>query len=245
MQLAHVVSARTFICQQTKSSKLSRRVEQGSQKPADALAALSAFEAKLNKVREDRENMVKAKGALEMAEPIITGTHAAKLDVAVEELSDLKDGRLNVLSGVWQSLTPLYNAIEEMKEKTWLSVQPPQLKQLPAKYRSYESYDYAKRTMHNYSKMNMIVVELKSEALKERHWKQLMKELRVSWNLSELTLGQVWDADLLRYESAIKQVLLVAQGELALEEFLKQVREYWQSFEVDLVNYQNKTKLIR
>lgn len=71
--------------------------------------------------------------------------------------------------------------------------------------------------------MNMIVVELKSDALKERHWKQLMKELRVSWNLSELTLGQVWDADLLRYESAIKQVLLVAQGELALEEFLKQV----------------------
>lgn len=69
----------------------------------------------------------------------------------------------------------------------------------------------------------MIVVELKSDALKERHWKQLMKELRVSWNLSELTLGQVWDADLLRYESAIRQVLLVAQGELALEEFLKQV----------------------
>ncbi|VDK17416.1 unnamed protein product [Anisakis simplex] len=220
----------------------------GSQKPTDALASLAAFEAKLNKVKEDRENMVKAKGALEMNEPIVAGSHAAKLDVAVEELSDLK--------GVWQSLTPLYNAIEEMKEKTWLSVQPrklrqnldellAQLKQLPAKYRSYESYDYAKRMMHNYSKMNMIVVELKSEALKERHWKQLMKELRVSWNISELTLGQVWDADLLRYESAIKQVLLVAQGELALEEFLKQVREYWQSFEVDLVNYQNKTKLIR
>lgn len=71
--------------------------------------------------------------------------------------------------------------------------------------------------------MNMIVVDLKSDALKERHWKQLMKQLRVSWNLSDLTLGQVWDADLLRYESAIKQVLLVAQGELALEEFLKQV----------------------
>lgn len=116
----------------------------------------------------------------------------------------------------------------------------------------------------------MVVVELKSEALKERHWKHLMKELRVSWNLSDLTLGQIWDTDLLRYESAIKQVLLVAQGELALEEFLKQVnvvpveqirfkirkfffvidccfqvREYWQSFEIDLVNYQSKTKLIR
>ncbi|VBB28797.1 unnamed protein product, partial [Acanthocheilonema viteae] len=221
---------------------------QGTQRPNEALVALATFEAKLSKVKEDRANMVKAKGALEMAEPVFTMSHAAKLDIAVEELSDLK--------GVWQSLMPMYDAVDELKEKTWLSVQPrklrqsldellAQLKQLPAKYRSYDSYEYAKRMLHNYSKMNMIVVELKSDALKERHWKQLMKELRVSWNLSELTLGQVWDADLLRYESAIKQVLLIAQGELALEEFLKQVREYWQSFEVDLVNYQNKTKLIR
>uniref|UniRef100_A0A8R1U2J5 Dynein heavy chain, cytoplasmic n=1 Tax=Onchocerca volvulus TaxID=6282 RepID=A0A8R1U2J5_ONCVO len=221
---------------------------QGTQKPSEALVALATFEAKLNKVKEDRANMVKAKGALEIVEPIFTANHAAKLDTAVEELSDLK--------GVWQSLMPMYDAVDELKEKTWLSVQPrklrqsldellAQLKQLPAKYRSYDSYEYTKRILQNYSKMNMIVVELKSDALKERHWKQLMKELRVSWNLSELTLGQVWDADLLRYESAIRQVLLVAQGELALEEFLKQVREYWQSFEVDLVNYQNKTKLIR
>lgn len=39
--------------------------------------------------------------------------------------------------------------------------------------------------------MNMLVVELKSEALKERHWRQMMKELRVNWNLQDLTLGQV------------------------------------------------------
>ncbi|VDN07087.1 unnamed protein product [Thelazia callipaeda] len=221
---------------------------QGSHRPSDALAALAVFEARLNKVKEDRENMVKAKGALEMTEPLLTTTHGTKLDVAIEELSDLK--------GVWQSLMPMYGAIDELKEKTWLSIQPrklrqsldellAELKQLPAKYRSYDSYEHAKRLLYNYSKMNMIVVELKSDALKERHWKQLMKQLRVSWNLSELTLGQVWDADLLRYDSAIKEVLLVAQGELALEEFLKQVREFWQSFEIDLVNYQNKTKLIR
>ena len=63
---------------------------QGSQKTSDALDALNTFEAKLNKVREDRENMIKAKGALEMAEPLASGAHSAKLDVAIEELSDLK-----------------------------------------------------------------------------------------------------------------------------------------------------------
>ena len=37
----------------------------------------------------------------------------------------------------------------------------------------------------------MLIVELKSDALKDRHWKTLCKQLRVSWVLSELTLGQV------------------------------------------------------
>lgn len=130
--------------------------------------------------------------------------------------------------------------------------------------------------------VNMLVIELKSEALKDRHWKQLMKRLHVNWVLSELTLGQIWDVDLQKNEMVVKDVLLVAQGEMALEEFLKQVerlyslfiknilqlsiqlikilvlfviiihhafgsqiREVWNSYELDLVNYQNKCRLIR
>lgn len=72
--------------------------------------------------------------------------------------------------------------------------------------------------------VNMLVIELKSEALKDRHWKQLMKRLHVNWVLSELTLGQIWDVDLQKNEMVVKDVLLVAQGEMALEEFLKQVK---------------------
>lgn len=36
-----------------------------------------------------------------------------------------------------------------------------------------------------------MVVELKGSSVKERHWKQLMKQLRVVWVLSDLTLRQV------------------------------------------------------
>lgn len=69
----------------------------------------------------------------------------------------------------------------------------------------------------------MLIVELKSEALKERHWKTLMRKLHVNWVLSDLSLGQVWDVDLQKNELIVKDVILVAQGEMALEEFLKQV----------------------
>jgi len=69
----------------------------------------------------------------------------------------------------------------------------------------------------------MLIVELKSDALKERHWKLLMKQLHVNWVLSDLTLGQVWDVNLQKNEAVVKDIILVAQGEMALEEFLKQV----------------------
>ena len=78
-------------------------------------------------------------------------------------------------------------------------------------------------THHCPLQVNMLVTEMKSEALKERHWKQLMKNLRVRWQLHDLTLGQVWAVDLVRNEMVVKDVILVAQGEMALEEFLKMV----------------------
>ena len=74
--------------------------------------------------------------------------------------------------------------------------------------------------------VNVMIVELKSEALKERHWKTLMRRLHVSWVLSDLNLGQVWDVDLQKNEATVKDIILVAQGEMALEEFLKQVLFY-------------------
>lgn len=123
-----------------------------------------------------------------------------------------------------------------------------QLKNFPARLRQYASYEFVQRLLKGYlkvgepglqpglcaqnsclgdcvlsSQINMLVIELKSEALKDRHWKQLMKRLHVNWVVSELTLGQIWDVDLQRNEAVVKDVLLVAQGEMALEEFLKQV----------------------
>ena len=67
----------------------------------------------------------------------------------------------------------------------------------------------------------------------------------VCWALSDLALGTVWDINLLNYESAIKDILMVAQGEKALEEFLKQVSELWKSYTLELINYQNKCQIIK
>ncbi|XP_050702243.1 dynein heavy chain, cytoplasmic-like isoform X2 [Eriocheir sinensis] len=221
---------------------------EGHLRPDEALQRLTIYESKFTRLKDDRDNVAKAKEALELQEPGALNTSEDRMTVAYEELQDLK--------GVWAELAKIWEQIDEMKEKPWLSVQPrklraqldqllTQLKDLPARLRQYASYEFVKRLLQGYTKVNMTIIELKSDALKERHWKTLMKQLHVSWVLSDLTLGQVWDIDLVKNEAIIKNVIITAQGEMALEEFLKQVRESWQSYELDLINYQNKCKLIR
>lgn len=77
-----------------------------------------------------------------------------------------------------------------------------------------------------------------------------------------MTLGNVYDLDLKKNESLIREVIIQAQGEvqcamalspalysrraqMALEEYIKQVKETWTNYTLDLVNYQNKCRLIR
>ncbi|XP_071453347.1 dynein heavy chain, cytoplasmic isoform X3 [Hetaerina americana] len=221
---------------------------EGHLRPNDALQQLQIFESKFSRLKEERDNVAKAKEALELQEPGGISTSEDRMNVVYEELQDLR--------GVWSELSRIWSQIDEMREKPWLSVQPrklrqqldalvTQLRELPARLRQYSSYEYVKRLLQGYTKVNMMIVELKSDALKERHWKQLMRQLRVNWILSDLNLGQVWDVDLQKNEAIVKDTILVAQGEMALEEFLKQVRESWHTYELDLINYQNKCRLIR
>lgn len=85
-------------------------------------------------------------------------------------------------------------------------------------------------------------MELRSEALRERHWKALIAKLRVNWAMSDLRLGDIWDANLELNEAIIREVVTMAQGEMGLEEFLKQVKETWQSYEIDFVNFQVRVR---
>ncbi|KPM05539.1 dynein heavy chain, cytoplasmic-like protein [Sarcoptes scabiei] len=223
---------------------------QGSINPKEALNRLTIFETKFNHLHEDRDNIMRAKEALELLEPNVSSTspNDDKLMVALEELQDLKF--------VWTELAKVWEQIDSLKEMAWLSVQPrklrqhldgllAQLKAMPARLRQYASYDYIKRVLQSLTKSNVLIVELKSDALKERHWRSLCKQLRVTWILSELTLGQVWDIDLQRNETIVKEIIQVAQGEMALEEFLKQVREFWQTYQLELVNYHHECRIIR
>ncbi|KII86419.1 hypothetical protein PLICRDRAFT_44012 [Plicaturopsis crispa FD-325 SS-3] len=221
------------------------RPVQGSMRADTAMNTINVFEGKLTRVQEEYDLVCRAKEALDL-----DLTRHTRLDPVFEELRDLK--------AVWTALSGIWSQIGELREMAWATVQPRKLRQqidgllsstkeMPTRMRQYAAFEYVQEQLKGLLKSNTVVSELKSEALKDRHWKQLFKVLRLpsQISLTLMTLGHVYDLDLKKNEALIKEVIVQAQGEMALEEYIKQVKEIWTNYTLDLVNYQNKCRLIR
>ena len=221
---------------------------QGTLKPDQALMSLSIFESKLTRLKEERENIIKAIEALEITDQGSSSTLKDQLGVALEELMDLK--------GVWSELSRIWQSVDELREQPWASVQPRKvrhgldnvltnLRNLPARMKQYASWNHVQDILKLLIKVNARLIDLKSDALKERHWKDLRSKLSLRGPLSDLTLGQLWDVDLVKNDSIVRDICLQAQGEMGLEEFLRLVRECWHTYQLELIAYQNKCQLIK
>lgn len=217
----------------------------GELKPDIAMNSINTFEARVQRLQDEYQLVRRAKEALDLEH-----IPNARLDPVAEEVSDLK--------AVWTALSGIWAQIAELREITWSSVTPRKLRQslealltntreMPSKMRQYQAFEFVQEKIKFYQKSVALVGELKSDALRERHWKMLYKNLKLSghYSPSQMTLGTIWDMDLKKNEGMIREVLTQAAGEVALEEYIKQIKETWEGYVLDLVNYQNKTRLIR
>ncbi|ORY38141.1 dynein heavy chain [Rhizoclosmatium globosum] len=199
-----------------------------------ATNSLSIFEGRVARLMEETETLNKAKESMDLE--LFADN---RLIPVMEELKDLK--------AVWIALSGIWKSYAEVKETAWAAIAPRKLKQsidqlladmkeLPSKMRSYAAFDYLQEMLKGLLKNMTILTDLKSEALRERHWKLLLKALGLEkLMLAELTVGHLWDADIKKHERALKEIVVDAQGEMALEEFMKQVREVWNSYELELL----------
>lgn len=153
------------------------RPVQGSLRAETAMNTISVFEGKLTRVQEEYDLVCRAKEALDLEL-----VRHNRLEPVAEELRDLK--------AVWTALSGIWNQIAELREQSWATLQPRKLRQgldnllastkdMPTRMRQYSAYEYVQDTLKTLLKSNAVVSELKSDALKERHWKQLFKVLRV------------------------------------------------------------------
>ena len=217
----------------------------GTIAPSEASSVLSSFQTRLTRLRSESEMVSKAKEALDLPDSPDTA-----LPAVLEEVQDFMS--------VWAALSTIWSHLNELREMLWSSMQSRKLRQsieglirmtkdMPSRMRQYAAFEHIQLILRQLLKANPLLSDLKSEAVRERHWNRIFKALKPGKRYSQIsmTLGDVWDLPLTASESIIRNIIAQAQGEMALEEFLKQVRETWQNYSLDLVNYQNKCRLIR
>mmetsp|Transcript_28347 Transcript_28347/g.57801 ORF Transcript_28347/g.57801 Transcript_28347/m.57801 type:complete len:2891 (+) Transcript_28347:3-8675(+) len=120
-----------------------------------------------------------------------------------------------------------------------------EMRSLPNRIRQYDAYTALHDKVKSYLSGHSTLSDMKTDALKERHWKIILQKLNIHVAFSELTIGMLWDNDLLERKKDMAEVLSIAQGEMAIEVFLNEVRDRWMKQELNLVLYQNRVRLIR
>ena len=217
----------------------------GTIPPDEASRTLSSFQSRLESLQSEFEMVSKAKEALDLP-----ASAESSLPAILEEVQDFMS--------VWSALSTIWKSLNELRDLLWTSVQPRKLRQsldglikmtkeMPSRMRQYAAFEHIQNVLRQLLKVNPLLSDMKSEAVRERHWQKIYKALKPGkrFSLVSITLGDVWDLQLVTSETIIRDIIAQAQGEMALEEFLKAVRETWQNYSLDLVNYQNKCRLIR
>ncbi|KAK9349302.1 dynein heavy chain, N-terminal region 1-domain-containing protein [Lipomyces starkeyi] len=217
----------------------------GTIAPEVAFVTLEKFDRRLTNMKNDQDLIFSAKEALDIELPV-----SGELDLSIQEVQDFKS--------VWFALSSVWKSLNDLRDTPWASVVSRRVKhnidelinmtkEMPSRMRQYSSFEYVQSILRQFLKSEPLLADLKSEVMRDRHWEKVYKALKPKdhIHLASMTLGNVWDLNILSNEGILRDILSQARGELALEDFLKQVRETWAGYTLDLVNHQNKCRLIR
>ena len=134
-----------------------------------------------------------------------------RLDDLEEDLGGLKSV-WSELNKVWTTTIEVVNdtpfsAYVNRKVKEQLDSAFDRMMEFPNRLRQYEVFEQYKKIVTNYKKVNVTLGDLKSEAMKPRHWKDLLRKLAIKVSFNELTLNHLWIADLMKHDKEVREVL--------------------------------------
>ncbi len=209
----------------------------------DAINVLNMAEGMVKRIKEDYVKNCRAKEMLEME-----FSDPNKLDSLEEDIKDLKE--------VWLCLNSIWSKMEKYRDMPFVAVIPDRIKNelqetlnemglLPNKLRQYEAYDIIKSKLNNLKKINNIISDLRTDAIKDRHWKHILSILNIRKNINEMILGDFWNAQLQKNERNLNEIIRNAEGEMILENLFKNSKEFWLTYELEMVRYKDKCKLIK
>uniref|UniRef100_A0A8C5JYE8 Dynein, axonemal, heavy chain 10 n=1 Tax=Jaculus jaculus TaxID=51337 RepID=A0A8C5JYE8_JACJA len=202
---------------------------------------LGSFERELAKYEKSRQELANAEKLFDL--PITMYPELLKVQ---KEMTGM---RL-----VYDLYEALKVAKEEWSQTLWanLNVQYLQegidgflksLRKLPRDVRSLSVAFHLETKMKAFKDSIPLLLDLKHEALRERHWKELMEKTGVFFEMTEtFTLENMFAMELHKHTEVLSEIVMAAVKEVAIERAVKEILDTWENMKFTVVKYYKGTQ---
>ncbi|XP_004753142.1 dynein axonemal heavy chain 10 isoform X1 [Mustela putorius furo] len=197
---------------------------------------LASFERELTKHERNRQELANAEKLFDL--PITMYPELLKVQK-----------EMNGLKAIYELYEGLKAAKAEWSQTLWvnLNVQFLQegidgflksLRKLPRQVRNLTVAYHLEAKMKAFKDSIPLLLDLKHEALRDRHWKELMEKTGVFFEMTEtFTLENMFAMELHKHTDVLNEIVTAAVKEIAIEKAVKEILDTWESMKFTVVKY--------
>lgn len=211
--------------------------------PYDALTAIVRFQSLLDELnlRFDTLFQLGKRFGLELS--------AIRKDDLLQEVISLKE--------IWSELHQVWANLNKSRNQPWATTEArkiredlkevmKQLKLCSPIVRLYSAFALLEKQINNLLLTIPMIFELKSEAMKERHWKRIFQLVCFKIvPLDKLSVGDVLSLNFQAHETTVRGVIDQANGEKLVEDGIEEINEEWALIVFETFQFDKTCRLIR
>jgi dynein heavy chain len=187
-------------------------------------------------------------------------TSCELFELNVPNYKQLQDCRKDValLKGVWDIVSMVTFLFDEWKGTLWTEIDTDaldascrdlakELRRLDKEVKGWDVYTGLDQMVKDMVTSIRAVGELRSNAIRDRHWKQLMKTTGVTFVMTkEMKFQDLLSLQLHKFEDDVKGIVDRATKELSMEKVLNDLSKTWSTMELVYEMHEaSKTKLLK
>ncbi|XP_014373608.2 dynein heavy chain 10, axonemal, partial [Alligator sinensis] len=201
------------------------------------LDLLGIFDKELDKLEKNRQELANAEKLFDL--PI---TMYPDLMKAQNDMKGLKQ--------IYEIYKSQKVAKEEWSQTLWVNLNVQVLQEgiegflkahrkLPKQVRSMPVAYHLETKMKAFRDSIPLLLDLKNEALRERHWKELMERTGTSFEMTTetFTLENMFAMELSKYSDVISEIVGTAVKELSIEKGVKDIVDTWENMKFTVQRY--------
>uniref|UniRef100_A0A8C9J6D4 Dynein axonemal heavy chain 10 n=1 Tax=Panthera tigris altaica TaxID=74533 RepID=A0A8C9J6D4_PANTA len=202
---------------------------------------LAVFEKELTRHEKNRQELANAEKLFDL--PITMYPELLKVQKEMNNLRTIYDlyEALKVAKEEWSQTLWINLNVQFLQEGIDSFLRS--LRRLPRQVRNLSVAYHLEAKMKAFKDSVPLLLDLKHEALRDRHWKELMEKTGVTFEMTEtFTLENMFAMELHKHTDVLSEIVTAAIKEIAIEKAVKEILDTWESMKFTVVKYYKGTQ---